>query len=69
MRFLVVAASVVAVAQATAYSPSSTSRTDKLAARALLNLAIYTEKHAFPSRNPCTLANAAKRKEWFVHER
>lgn len=69
MRFTVLAASIAAVAHVTAYSPSLTLQTDKLAAQGLLNLAIYTktqEGGVVSSRNRCTLANAAKRKEWFA---
>lgn len=46
----------------TGYQPASTAKTDVLAADALTLLAKYASQN--PSGTPCTLENAARRREW-----
>jgi tyrosinase len=68
MRFQTQAlcASLLASA-ATAFTPASTTATDLLAAKGLLNLAIYeVEQAAAGNHSTCTLSNVAIRREWQV---
>lgn len=39
---------------------------DKLAAKGLENLQLYTAQHGLPSPDTCTLENVAVRREWYV---
>ncbi|KAF3917085.1 Tyrosinase [Dactylellina cionopaga] len=45
-----------------AFKPASTSGTDKLAARGLVNLAVYSALH--PPKSGCNLKNVKVRREW-----
>jgi tyrosinase len=50
---------------ASAFTPASTAKTDFLAAKGLVNLAINQIEKAFKGQSgTCTLANAHVRKEW-----
>jgi tyrosinase len=66
MRFQtqILCASLLASAVAT-FTPASTTATDVLAAKGLLNLAIYEVEQALAGKQgTCTLSNVAIRKEW-----
>jgi tyrosinase len=53
------------VANAAAFTPASTTQTDLLAAKGLVNLAINQIEKAFTgTKSTCTLANAHVRREW-----
>ena len=63
--FTLATAAVVLAAVASAYTPASTSQTDALAAKGLLNLAVYHEQEAMSGvQNSCSLQNVAVRREW-----
>lgn len=50
-----------------AFTPASTTATDVLAGKGLLNLAIYEVEQALSgNQGTCTLSNVAIRKEWQV---
>jgi tyrosinase len=50
---------------AAAYKPAPTTDTDVLAAKGLLNLAIWEVQQALQGKqDSCTLANVAVRREW-----
>ncbi|KAK3314850.1 hypothetical protein B0H66DRAFT_563793 [Apodospora peruviana] len=60
-----VVVTVVAANTASGYTTASTAQTDQLAAVALGKLSVYAVANASPGPRPkCTLANAAKRREW-----
>jgi tyrosinase len=66
MRFQILAVSASLLAStATAFTPASTTATDQLAAKGLLNLAVYEIQQALAgNQGTCTLSNVAIRKEW-----
>lgn len=52
-------------ASATAFTPASTSGTDKLNDHGMTKLRTYLHKHR--RQNNCTLETAVKRQEWYAH--
>lgn len=55
----------LSAATSTTYKPAATVDTDILAAKGLLNLAIYEVQQAFQgNQGSCTLGNVAIRREW-----
>lgn len=70
MRFQsTVWAPVLAATAAVAFTPASTVQTDILAAKGLLNLAVYQFEQAVAGKNQgtCSLTNVSVRKEWSAH--
>jgi len=61
---LVAFAAVLTEAGTLPQPPYRKDEVDKLAAKGLVKLALYKALH--PSKNKCTIANAIKRKEWYV---
>ena len=61
---LVTIAAVLTEAAITLQPPYKKDQVDRLAAKGLAKLALY--KALRPSKNKCTIANAIKRKEWYV---
>jgi tyrosinase len=60
-------APLLASAASATYVPASTWGTDVLAAKGLLNLAVYEVQQALAgSSDSCTLSNVAVRREWLV---
>jgi hypothetical protein len=62
-RFFTLVYSIAAIGCASAWTPADTSKTDLLAAQALLKLGVY-EAQGHTTSN-CSLANAAVRREWY----
>lgn len=62
MKLLWLGTIVSALSTVDAFKPASTKGSDKLAAKGLLNLAVYSVLK--PSKSGCNLSNAKLRKEW-----
>lgn len=65
--FLLGAATSLLCVSASAFTPASTSGTDKLNDHGMTRLKTYLHKNR--GQNSCSLDNAVKRQEWYVYTR